>query len=416
MTQALVAENLSKRYRLGQLHRTGSFRESLVNFLTRKSEPDKELWAVKDVSFSVDRGEVVGIIGHNGAGKSTLLKLISRITRPTTGSMRVRGRLASLLEVGTGFHQELTGRENVYLNGSILGMSKREVDQKFAEIVEFAEVEKFLDTPIKRYSSGMRLRLGFAVAAHLDPDVLLVDEVLAVGDAAFQKKCLGAMEDLQKGERTVLFVSHNMSAVENLCSRVIWLDQGKLREDGPATEVVRNYLNTFGGMTGTGFDLSEAERSGTGGIRINRLDYLTPEGVPTKLIRSGEGLKVRIGYEAFERVTEPHFGLQLMSALGTLITDMSTWHSALEIPVVEPGPGYLELDIPSLNLMPGRYPIGLWASNTRQVDFDLLPHCAFLDVDETDVFETGRGVDHNTGLIYFPARWSHQRLSAAESV
>src|SRR5262245_27591496 len=216
---SIEVEALGKRYRIGGGVQSTQLREAIVSFLrgsSRQDDDNEAIWALRDVSFQVPKGEVVGIIGRNGAGKSTLLKILSRITQPTLGRIRVRGRVSSLLEVGTGFHDELTGRENVYLNGSILGMRKREVDERFDEIVEFAGIERFLDTPIKRYSSGMRLRLGFAVAAHLDPDVLIVDEILAVGDAGFQKKCLAAMEGLHSGGRTVLFVSHNMAAVENL--------------------------------------------------------------------------------------------------------------------------------------------------------------------------------------------------------
>ncbi|HMF12188.1 MAG TPA: ABC transporter ATP-binding protein, partial [Gemmataceae bacterium] len=245
-------------------------REALSGFLRRPSRRDDDnesIWALRDVSFQVPRGEVIGIIGRNGAGKSTLLKILSRITTPTGGSIKVRGRVSSLLEVGTGFHDELTGRENVYLNGSILGMRKREVDERFDAIVDFAGVERFLDTPIKRYSSGMRLRLGFAVAAHLDPDVLIVDEILAVGDAGFQKKCLDAMEGLHSGGRTVLFVSHNMVAVENLCSRAIWIDAGSVRMDGGAKDVIESYLASYGGAELSGTELQVENRVGSGEIR-----------------------------------------------------------------------------------------------------------------------------------------------------
>src|SRR5206468_10115511 len=196
------------------------------------------IWALKDVSFKVQEGEVLGIIGRNGAGKSTLLKVLSKITYPTSGKMKVNGRLAALLEVGTGFHGELSGRENIFLNGSILGMTRKEIEAKLDAIVSFAGVERFLDTPVKHYSSGMFLRLGFAVAAHLEPDVLLVDEVLAVGDAAFQKKCLNAMDEMRSGGRTVLFVSHNLAAVENLCSRALWIDNGQIRLDGKPKDVI----------------------------------------------------------------------------------------------------------------------------------------------------------------------------------
>src|SRR5438046_3463094 len=235
MTQpAIRVQNLSKQYRIGTADRRNrTFREAVndaavapfrrLKSLGNGGASEETIWALKDVSFDVQPGEVVGIIGRNGAGKSTLLKILSRITKPTSGRVEIRGRVASLLEVGTGFHSELTGRENVYLNGAILGMARREIDRKFDEIVAFAEVEKFIDTPVKRYSSGMYLRLAFAVAAHLEPEILVVDEVLAVGDAAFQKKCLGRIGEVAQGGRTVLFVSHNMGAIRSLCTEVIWL-------------------------------------------------------------------------------------------------------------------------------------------------------------------------------------------------
>lgn len=228
-----------------------TFQETIINAakapfnLIKKNNdrlPKKEIfWALKDITFDVNRGEVIGIIGRNGAGKTTILKILSRITEPTEGKITLRGRVASLLEVGTGFHPELTGRENIYLNGAVLGMTKKEIDSKFDEIVKFAEVEKFLDTPVKRYSSGMYVRLAFAVAAHLEPEILLVDEVLAVGDIAFQKKCLGKMGDIAKGGRTVLFVSHNMGAIQSLCESAIWLDNGQIVKRGTANEVVTDY-------------------------------------------------------------------------------------------------------------------------------------------------------------------------------
>lgn len=245
-------ENLSKQYRIGAREiGYDTLRDSIVNALNapfkrlrgRNGKPkDETIWALKEVTFNVAQGEVVGVIGRNGAGKSTLLKLLSRITEPTAGRIELYGRVASLLEVGTGFHPELTGRENIYLNGAILGMRKAEIDRKFDEIVAFAELEKFLDTPVKRYSSGMYMRLAFAVASHLEPEILLVDEVLAVGDAAFQKKCLGKMGEVAREGRTVLFVSHNLAAVRTLCGRAIWLEGGQIVEAGETGQVVLNYL------------------------------------------------------------------------------------------------------------------------------------------------------------------------------
>lgn len=256
-------ENVSKKYLLGSQNQSGSNYRTFRDVLSRtareilrikKDENSKSLneeyWALKDISFEISQGERIGIIGRNGAGKSTLLKILSRITEPTQGCIRIRGRVASLLEVGTGFHPELTGRENIFLNGSILGMSRTEIKEKFDEIVAFAEVERFLDTPVKHYSSGMYVRLAFAVAAHLEPEVLIVDEVLAVGDAVFQKKCLGKMEKVANEGRTVIFVSHNMAAIQNLCNRALWIDKGKLLKDEESEYVISSYLQTsFSSLT-----------------------------------------------------------------------------------------------------------------------------------------------------------------------
>src|SRR5258705_410149 len=271
MTESITVENLSKRYELGALRQETQLRDQLARLLRTpfgKRAPKEVLWALRDVSFTVEQGEVVGIIGRNGAGKSTLLKILSKITFPTSGRVRARGRVAALLEVGAGFHEELTGRENIFLNGSIMGMKKKEVDAKLEAIVEFSGMQRFIDTPIKRYSSGMRSRLGFAVAAHLEPDVLIVDEVLAVGDAGFQKKCLDAMEGLRSGGRTVLFVSHNLAAVENLCSRAIWLEGGKIRKDGGAKEVILAYMASFADSpTPESTSVDSENRLGGGEIR-----------------------------------------------------------------------------------------------------------------------------------------------------
>jgi lipopolysaccharide transport system ATP-binding protein len=248
MNVAISIEGLSKSYRIGELQSTyGTLRDSLVAAGRRVTQRDhrphyEEIWALRDVSFSVPEGEVLGIVGRNGAGKSTLLRILTRITTPTSGRAEIRGRVGSLLEVGTGFHPELTGRENVFLNGSVLGMKQREIQRKFPEIVDFSGVEQFIDTPVKRYSSGMSVRLAFAVAAHLEPEILLVDEVLAVGDAEFQRRCLGRMEDLSQSGRTVIFVSHQMQAVAQLCDRAVWLDKGEIVMDGRSAEVVASYL------------------------------------------------------------------------------------------------------------------------------------------------------------------------------
>src|SRR5437660_2645129 len=255
MKQPIIkVESLSKRYRIGTLGHTSlrdavasAVRSPLRSLRGKNGSDENTIWALKDVSFEVEPGEVVGIIGRNGAGKSTLLKILSRITKPTEGQVALKGRVGSLLEVGTGFHSELTGRENVFLNGAVLGMTRREIENKFDEIVAFAETEQFLDTPVKHYSSGMTVRLAFAVAAHLEPEILMIDEVLAVGDIAFQKKCLGKMNEVSRGGRTVLFVSHNMAAVENLCRTGVVLNRGEVAFQGSAKEAVHYYLNQLSG-------------------------------------------------------------------------------------------------------------------------------------------------------------------------
>jgi lipopolysaccharide transport system ATP-binding protein len=267
---------------------------------TGAAELDETIWALKDVSFEVKRGEVVGIIGCNGAGKSTLLKILSRITEPTTGFVDIYGRVGLLLEVGTGFHLELTGRENIYLNGAILGMTRGEIEQKFDEIVAFAEVERFIDTPVKHYSSGMRLRLGFAVAAHLEPEILLVDEVLAVGDARFQKKCLDKMEDVGQQGRTVLFVSHNMPAITRLCERTILLDEGQMLQDGPSPQVVRTYLNSGLGTTAVREWYNRAKAPGGEVAWLKAVRVRTEDGRITDAIDIRRPFRIEMEYEVIK--------------------------------------------------------------------------------------------------------------------
>lgn len=410
MTRCIEIQSLSKKYQIGKLQHDVSLREQLVEFAKNpfnlKREEDETIWALQDISFHADEGEVIGIIGRNGAGKSTLLKILSRITYPTSGEVKVRGRIASLLEVGTGFHDELTGRENVYLNGSVLGMKKREVDRHFDAIVEFSGVEQFIDTPIKRYSSGMRLRLGFAVAAHLDPDVLVVDEVLAVGDASFQKKCIKAMDGLRTSGRTVFFVSHNLAAVENLCSRGIWIDAGKVRMDGGAREVIASYMGSFAGEQASGADLSTTEnRLGSGEVRYTRLEYLSPDGTPCAMTRSGDSLVLRFHYHVEQTIRDPSFGFRLFSEMGTLITECGHWMHGIRISKVDPGDGYLDLEIEALNLLPGRYQFSLWITawdGMPVYDGDVRTS---LEIEATDVYRSGRMLNSKHGIVYFPQRW-----------
>jgi lipopolysaccharide transport system ATP-binding protein len=303
----IEVENLSKRYRLGQFN-AQTMREEVEQFFARfrnkrakkggeLSGESSELWALKDVSFSVQPGEVIGIIGRNGAGKSTLLKILSRITEPTTGQARVRGRIASLLEVGTGFHPELSGRENIYLNGAILGMTRAEVKAKFDEIVAFAEVERFLETPVKRYSSGMYVRLAFAVAAHLEPEILIVDEVLAVGDVEFQRKCLGRMRSVSSKEgRTVLFVSHNMTAINSLCNRAMLMNGGRAGEIGPAPTITQRYIGASGSAEKRSRSWAYQDAPGDERFKITRIE-ITPDGADaTAPIQMGTGFQIETDY------------------------------------------------------------------------------------------------------------------------
>jgi len=306
---AIRVEGVGKRYRIGEARRPayGTLRDALTSFTGRQLDrlrhplrPRRRdpatIWALKDVSFEVPRGEVIGIIGRNGAGKSTLLKILARITEPTEGRVVLHGRVGSLLEVGTGFHLELTGRENIYLNGAILGMKKAEIDRKFDEIVAFAEVERFIDTPVKHYSSGMHVRLAFAVAAHLEPEILLVDEVLAVGDAAFQKKCLGKMGEVATAGRTILFVSHNMLAVEALCRRSVWLDEGQLRGIGPTSTVKGEYLDRHEPAQRVR-TWSDSDRVNAASfVKLRRIAVMPEGGTPADLLRTDRPLRVEVDY------------------------------------------------------------------------------------------------------------------------
>jgi len=336
---AIRVDGLSKQYRIGgKQERYKTLRDTLTDALAAPFRrfysvvrgqssvvTDETIWALKDVSFEVKRGEVVGIIGRNGAGKSTLLKILSRITEPTEGAAEIHGRVGSLLEVGTGFHPELTGRENVYLNGAILGMQRTEIERKFDKIVTFAEIEKFLDTPVKHYSSGMYVRLAFAVAAHLEPEILLVDEVLAVGDAAFQKKCLGKMGDVAKEGRTVLFVSHNMAAVQSLCTRAIWLHEGKIVEEGQPSQVVSSYLQTsFSNLTEQVWnDMITAPGNET--VRLHRVCVHPVNGASSDQITMETPFVIEVEYWNLAPEMHLHITLHLHNEQG--VTAFATWSS-----------------------------------------------------------------------------------------
>lgn len=350
----------------------------------------EEFWALKQVSFEVKQGDRIGIIGRNGAGKSTLLKILSRITEPSTGCVRIKGKVASLLEVGTGFHHELTGRENIFLNGAILGMSRAEIRKKFDEIVDFAEIEKFLDTPVKRYSSGMYVRLAFAVAAHLEPEILIVDEVLAVGDAEFQKKCLGKMEDVGKDGRTVLFVSHNMAAVENLCSTGIVLNQGTVLFQGEVAQAANVYLGSFAAETGTCI-AQRIDRKGNGRVMITHLNIDDGNGNSNIPFAIGSELSFRIDYEGLEDVRNPRVIIGVYDNIGVGITRLDTEISG-NIPSVLHRSGSIVCATEGMNLTPGRYQINIAFFSCGEME-DYLVSAAFLDIVGSDFFKTGRIFD-----------------------
>ena len=388
---AIRAEGLGKHYRIGQRRgREDTLRDSLaaaVRRLTsaadRAAAPDarSSFWALRDVSFSVEPGEVVGIIGANGAGKTTLLRILSRITEPTVGEAFVYGRVGSLLEVGTGFHPDLSGRENVYLNGAILGMSRQEISRKFDEIVAFAEVEAFLDTPVKHYSTGMYLRLAFAVAAHLEPEILIVDEVLAVGDARFQKRCLGKMDSVAREGRAILFVSHNLDAIQRLCTRCLHIDRGTLVRDGAVATVLAGYRATTDDRPGPGewIDLRAADRQGSGVARFVAVRFASDNHESGRDPYPFGRLDVEVQIEAEADRAVESLAVVIRSTSGTKLVDTNIASQGLSVPL-RAGLNTVTFRIAALNLNPGVYSVGLgmagsvsWASVIDHVDsaFDL---------------------------------------------
>jgi lipopolysaccharide transport system ATP-binding protein len=356
---AISVQGITKHYRLGQKAAYRALRDRITNAATSlfKKKPeveDLDLWALRDVTFDIPAGEVFGLIGRNGAGKSTLLKVLSRITEPTAGEIHLYGRVATLLEVGTGFHPELTGRENVYLNGSILGMTRQEIRSKFDEIVAFAEVERFLDTPVKRYSSGMYVRLAFAVAAHLDPEILLVDEVLAVGDSAFQRKCLGKMQNISRSGRTVVLVSHNMSVINQLCDRAVWLDDGKVRKIGPASRVIGEYL-----AEGRESALTWTPPPRREPFRVERVVIEAADGTGT--FRADEEIPIHFDVDVSAGVPPTHVSLNVLSEDGTIVfVSVSSDKQSHINQSFEPGRYRLRCAVPANLLKPGRYIITVW--------------------------------------------------------
>lgn len=417
---AISIQGISKRYRLGAISRRtlsdelkhawlklrGQDSAEHIGKVHRTSQRTNEIfWALQDITFDIPHGAILGLIGGNGAGKSTLLKILSRITEPTSGQAVIHGRVGSLLEVGTGFHPELTGRENVYMNGTLLGMRKREVAAKFDEIVAFSGVEKFIDTPVKRYSSGMYVRLAFAVAAHLEPEILIVDEVLAVGDAAFQRKCLGKMGEVARSGRTVVFVSHNMAAMQNLCDSCVVLKKGQIAfGPGPVEDGVADYL------TRSRESISEAlsnrkDRMGHGNIRVTNIEFLNGEGRPVGHFNCGETATFRIHY----RIQNPHssyqcgFSLGIDTDSGTRLTTFDSRDILGPITRLQPE-GFVDCRLESLPLGPGMYRLGFTLFEGQVIE-DAILSAATFQVESGDFFKTGHFPNTHTPCLLTPNQW-----------
>ena len=417
MSIAIEFNNISKLYRLG-LVSSGTLSSDLqrwwqMNVLGKedpflkvgsindrsKAADSDYVWALKDIDFKVEQGDVVGIIGKNGAGKSTLLKLLSKVTSPTTGTIKARGRIASLLEVGTGFHGEMTGRENIYMNGAILGMTKPEINSKIDEIIDFSGCERYIDTPVKRYSSGMSVRLGFAVAAHLDPEILVVDEVLAVGDAEFQKKAIGKMKDVSKGEgRTVLFVSHNMVSIRSLCKSGVLLENGCVKYIGEVNDTIDEYMKSnIANVEGKSLAERPRESGCTDQVHFNDIQFLDEH---NEFIEPhcGRYLKVRVFFDVKESCKNCNIGLGFRDFYGTPIMSMPTELIISTLPLSE-GSHYADCIIPKLPLTEGSYTVALSAGiNNKFADFVL--NAATMDVQDDDYYNVGRTVaGHMKGKI-----------------
>jgi lipopolysaccharide transport system ATP-binding protein len=415
-------EGLGKKFHIGaQRDRYRTLRDRIAESMTAPvrraarllrgeatgaAELSETIWALKDVSFEVREGEVVGIIGRNGAGKSTLLKVLSRITEPTEGRAELRGRVSSLLEVGTGFHPELTGRENIYLNGAILGMRRAEIERKFDEIVAFAEVEKFIDTPVKHYSSGMYVRLAFAVAAHLEPEILVVDEVLSVGDAAFQRKCLGKMEEVAHGGRTILFVSHNMGAVDNLCTRGIWLDEGRIRVDADPGTAISAYLK--GTAQGNGGSGRIQERRPTNGARIVAARLLDGAGSPCDTFLMGETVVLEFDVDFERRFDELHIALEV-KRVDTGIHILHMVNDDCGFQVTQPGPGRrrFRVRMPNCLLYPASYKFSIYLGAGGRGDrLDNVEDIVEFNMVQSGVTKrTQRLSVHKEAVFFHPTEW-----------
>jgi lipopolysaccharide transport system ATP-binding protein len=414
MEPIIRVEGVSKRYRVGEGTGYGSLRETFVNklkapFRSRNvSGGESQFWALRDIGFEVQPGEILGLIGNNGAGKSTLLKILSRITRPTTGRIELRGRVGSLLEVGTGFHPELSGRDNIFLNGSILGMRRAEIVKKFDEIVDFSGVEKFIDTPVKRYSSGMYVRLAFAVAAHLQPEIMLIDEVLAVGDAEFQKRCLGKMGDVARAGRTVVFISHNITAVEALCNRCLLLRGGTIIASGATSEVITGYMESLIQRgSGTVSLVDHPGRTGGSDGSMTSVTLSADGAAPAAAIRMGGTLGVKVAFKR-ARPVSPIIGIVIKNSHGVSILGPNNKFIG-GFHFERTASGTISCIVKDLPLMPGNYSIDLYFGDSPHHDVDIVCDAISVEVLPADVFGTGQLPTAAAGIVYWPATFELDR-------
>jgi lipopolysaccharide transport system ATP-binding protein len=412
MMPIVQATNLGKTYRRGETF-GNSLSERLAHGIfglgrrrqdttaVGACEIPEEFWALKEINFEIGKGEVVGIVGRNGAGKSTLLKILSRITAPSAGCASIKGRVASLLEIGTGFHPELTGRENIFLNGTVLGLKREEIHRKLDEIVEFAELAKFLDTPVKRYSSGMYLRLAFAVAASLEAEVLLIDEILAVGDASFQKRCLGKMDEMSKHGRTVLFVSHNMASLQGLCSRGLYLDDGRLITDASIAEAIRKYMEALN-RTASGSLKERKDRVGDGRLRFTNFWVEDQNGAKIDRLLLGDTVTICFSYEAEGSLEDVYVAFDLCEQAGYPLINCNTADVGFDFDTI-PRTGVFRCQIPRLPLRGGSYIGNLYCAAKGNV-CDWIQNAIRLDLEDGDFFGTGKL--RNRSKFVLPHTWS----------
>ena len=416
---AIKVDQLSKKYRLGERSGYKTIRESLVNLvksparkITAGSSAEGEIgtgkdviWALKDVSFEVQPGEVVGVIGANGAGKTTLLKILSKVTDPTEGRVELRGRVGSLLEVGIGFHPELTGHENIYLYGAILGMNRWEVTRKFDEIVSFAELKEFIETPVKRYSSGMYMRLAFAVAAHMETEILLVDEVLAVGDAAFQEKCLGKMEDVSKQGSTVIFVSHNMSSIATLCDSAVLIESGRLQSKGSATAIVEEYLSRMRAASSVVELRNYPHRIGSGEARITKAAVLDTQGNPASSFKYGDDIIFEYEVEAVRACPKLITVVWIKTATGIPVLHLANHDDPDSKPFKVDGGTRIRCRLNNCLLIPGNYQVSFWIAPDHHSNVDFVKDALQFRMEQGELLSRGFDMSWKNGIFHSATEW-----------